>query len=159
MRPDGSWPIDTNLATWITSLSINALAAAEPDIATCADLDWLLGCQHVRPHPFTGAVPGGWGWTDLSGAVPDADDTAAALLALRHWSRSPSCGAADRGGSGGGGRLAVTWLLDLQNRDGGWPTFCRGWGKLPFDRSGADLTAHALRALHGWRHDPPGGRD
>ena len=30
-------------------------------------------------------------------------------------------------------------------RDGGVPTFCRGWGKLPFDRSGSDLTAHALR--------------
>src|SRR5438105_10187096 len=26
--PDGSWPIDTNLATWVTTLSINALAAA-----------------------------------------------------------------------------------------------------------------------------------
>ena len=23
-----------------------------------------------------------------------------------------------------------------------WPTFCRGWGRLPFDRSGSDLTAH-----------------
>src|SRR5207245_4983960 len=28
MRPDGSWPIDTNLSTWVTTLSINALAAA-----------------------------------------------------------------------------------------------------------------------------------
>ena len=45
----------------------------------------------------------------------------------------------------------VKWLLDLQNRDGGWPTFCRGWGKLPFDRSGADLTAHALRAIEAAR--------
>ncbi|MDH3717910.1 MAG: hypothetical protein OES79_07290, partial [Planctomycetota bacterium] len=44
----------------------------------------------------------------------------------------------------------VRWLLQLQNRDGGWPTFCRGWGKLPFDRSGTDLTAHAIRALHAW---------
>ncbi|MEZ6048428.1 MAG: hypothetical protein R3C11_23220 [Planctomycetaceae bacterium] len=42
----------------------------------------------------------------------------------------------------------MNWLLDLQNRDGGWPTFCRGWGALPFDRSAPDLTAHALRALH-----------
>ncbi len=25
VRPDGSWPIDTNLATWVTTLSINAL--------------------------------------------------------------------------------------------------------------------------------------
>lgn len=45
----------------------------------------------------------------------------------------------------------MVWLLKLQNRDGGWPTFCRGWGKLPFDRSGADLTAHVLRALWAWQ--------
>jgi squalene-hopene/tetraprenyl-beta-curcumene cyclase len=44
----------------------------------------------------------------------------------------------------------VRWLLDLQNADGGIPTFCRGWGHLPFDRSGADLTAHALRAWGAW---------
>ena len=28
VRTDGSWPIDTNLATWVTTLSVNALAAA-----------------------------------------------------------------------------------------------------------------------------------
>jgi squalene-hopene/tetraprenyl-beta-curcumene cyclase len=39
----------------------------------------------------------------------------------------------------------------LQNNDGGWPTFCRGWGALPFDRSTPDLTAHALRSLYFWR--------
>src|SRR5439155_7320440 len=51
----------------------------------------------------------------------------------------------------------VEWLLDLQNRDRGIPTFCRGWGALPFDRSGADLTAHAVRAWLAWRADlgPP----
>src|SRR5262249_27787274 len=38
------------------------------------------------------------------------------------------------------------WLLGLQNRDGGVPTFCRGWGNLPFDRSSPDITAHAIRA-------------
>jgi squalene-hopene/tetraprenyl-beta-curcumene cyclase len=45
----------------------------------------------------------------------------------------------------------VRWLLDLQNRDGGIPTFCRGWGALPFDRSSPDLTAHTLRAWVAWR--------
>src|SRR4029434_4461178 len=25
VRPDGSWPIDTNLSTWVTTLSLNAL--------------------------------------------------------------------------------------------------------------------------------------
>jgi len=31
------------------------------------------------------------------------------------------------------------------------PTFCRGWQKLPFDRSCPDITAHALVAWSAWR--------
>ena len=152
VRDDGSWPIDTNLATWVTTLAINALAASGEDLAEigCLEgLDGLLSCQHRRRHPFTGADPGGWGWTDLSGAVPDADDTPGALLALAALRKHASPDrvgeidvAADR---------ALVWLLDLQNSDGGWPTFCRGWGKLPFDRSSVDLTAHAIRAIRAWR--------
>jgi squalene-hopene/tetraprenyl-beta-curcumene cyclase len=46
--------------------------------------------------------------------------------------------------------MGVRWLLGLQNRDGGIPTFCRGWGALPFDRSSPDLTAHTLRAWSAW---------
>ena len=57
----------------------------------------------------------------------------------RHRFRHPAAGLA-----------AIRWLLDLQNSDGGIPTFCRGWGALPFDRSSADLTAHALRAGCAW---------
>ena len=41
----------------------------------------------------------------------------------------------------------VKWLLQLQNNDGGFPTFSRGWGKLPFDQSCADLTGHCLLAI------------
>jgi squalene-hopene/tetraprenyl-beta-curcumene cyclase len=44
----------------------------------------------------------------------------------------------------------VGWLLGLQNGDGGMPTFCRGWTKLPFDKSAPDITAHALAALSAW---------
>jgi squalene-hopene/tetraprenyl-beta-curcumene cyclase len=83
VREDGSWAIDTNLATWLTSLSITALQSANP-----RTIDWLLSCQHKHRHPFTGAAPGGWGWTDLSGGVPDADDTAGALLALASQSET-----------------------------------------------------------------------
>ncbi len=150
VRPDGSWPIDTNLATWTTTLAINALAGGGEDVGALDCLDWLLSCQHQRRHAFTGAAPGAWGWTDLSGAVPDADDTPGALLALAAWRDSPSCTAADRFRINTAAEAGLGWLLDLQNRDGGWPTFCRGWGKLPFDRSGADLTAHALRAFQAW---------
>jgi len=49
----------------------------------------------------------------------------------------------------------VTWLLDLQNSDGGIPTFCRGWTNLPFDRSAPDLTAHTLRAWNAWLPELP----
>lgn len=143
VRPDGSWPIDTNLATWVTTLSINALAAAgELERLDRLDVvrDWLLRQQYQERHPYTGADPGGWAWTPLPGGVPDADDTPGAILALRRlvpFGRYPLEG--------------LKWLLDLQNRDGGWPTFCKGWGALPFDRSGCDLTAHALRAIAAWR--------
>jgi len=47
----------------------------------------------------------------------------------------------------------IRWMLSLQNRDNGWPTFCRGWGTLPFDRSGMDITAHVLRALKVWEQE------
>lgn len=144
VRADGSWPIDTNLATWVTTLAVNALGDALPREARDPILVWLLGQQHADVHPYTGAAPGGWAWTDLSGGVPDADDTPGALLALKKLD-----------GPKEAARAGVKWLLDLQNRDGGLPTFCKGWGKLPFDRSCPDLTAHALRAWHAWPDDVP----
>jgi squalene-hopene/tetraprenyl-beta-curcumene cyclase len=149
VRPDGSWPIDTNLATWVTTLSINALAAATGNVGALGCLDWLLSCQHQQLHPFTHAAPGGWGWSDLSGAAPDVDDTSGALLALDVLRQSSGEAVQER--IRASAAAGVKWLLDIQNDDGGWPTFCRGWGALPFDRSGSDLTAHALRALHAWR--------
>lgn len=153
MRPDGSWPIDTNLATWVTTLSVNALAGGDDfeQLLPAADrrsiLDWLLAQQHRREHPYTHADPGGWAWTDLDGGVPDADDTPGALLAVRNLGPSQAYLPA--------ARTAVEWLLGIQNSDGGIPTFCRGWGKLPFDRSSADLTAHSLAAMNAWRADMP----
>jgi squalene-hopene/tetraprenyl-beta-curcumene cyclase len=156
-RPDGSWPIDTNLATWTTTLATSALASAGEDVSGLVSLDWLLGCQHQDRHPMTGTAAGGWGWTNLSGAVPDADDTSAALLALAAIRRS--CSPEDARRIDQSALAGLQWLLALQNADGGWPTFCRGWGTMPFDRSGVDLTAHAIRALHAWVADvSPGQR-
>jgi squalene-hopene/tetraprenyl-beta-curcumene cyclase len=174
VRADGSWPIDTNLATWATTLAVKALSSAnstgsnassqpveskdrqgQADDSTLFErqdtvLDWLLGQQYQEVHPFTNSAPGGWAWTDLTGGVPDADDTPGALLALdclNAESRSDEIRRAAENGA--------VWLLDLQNRDGGIPTFCRGWGALPFDRSSEDLTAHTLRAWHCWRDRLP----
>jgi|GEM_PF-52891 len=199
-RPEGAWPIDANLATWVTTLSLNALLGpgfrtdgpgtqpgrpgvgpegagteTEPPAsflppedsisrqgafalaamrreAARRCLPWLLECQHKTIHPFTYSAPGGWGWSDLPGAVPDADDTSGALLALAAICRElhGALSADQRRRILQAAALGLRWLLDLQNRDGGWPTFCRGWGALPFDRSATDLTAHALRALAAW---------
>ncbi len=158
VRPDGSWPIDTNLATWATTLAVKALAIHPPatregkgeDSTLFAGqgkvLEWLLGQQYQSVHPFTNAPPGGWAWTNLSGGVPDADDTPGALLALHSLCPDSRKEELIKVAIAG-----VVWLLDLQNRDGGIPTFCRGWGALPFDRSSPDLTAHTLRAWFVWR--------
>ncbi len=143
VRGDGSWPIDTNLATWVTTLSVNALRDRLPADQRESIREWILGQQYTKVHPYTGAAPGGWAWTDLPGGVPDADDTAGALLALRHLGMVD--GRALQAAAAG-----VEWLLGSQNRDGGIPTFCRGWGKLPFDRSSPDITAHALLAWAAW---------
>ena len=216
VREDGSWPIDTNLATWLTTLSINALGGAAFTPAERRRLRrWLLDQQYAEVHPYTQSAPGGWAWTDLPGGVPDGDDTPGALLALAELggggedtargggrtpqgdSRTPrgdsrtlrgdrqtaqsSSGALFRAtgsenaaqgdrrmpqdGRRGPARhddetraaaaAGVGWLIDLQNDDGGVPTFCRGWGRLPFDRSSPDLTAHALRAWRAWRTVDP----
>ena len=180
MRADGSWPIDTNLATWVTTLAVNALGPGIHEVMSAEErgriLDWLLGQQYRTVHPYTNAAPGGWAWTDLPGGVPDADDTAGALLALTTLTASPtdsrrpqieppdsqSAVALNLREASVDPRVreaaiaGVKWLLDLQNRDGGIPTFCRGWTNLPFDRSSPDITAHALRAWLGWREDWPG---
>lgn len=138
---DGSWPIDTNLATWVTTLSVNALKDTLPEEEREVISRWLLDQQYKDVHPYTNADPGGWAWTDLSGGVPDADDTPGAMLALLQLNPTPTDEVRNSL------KNATKWLLDLQNRDGGWPTFCRGWGTLPFDRSSPDITAHCLRAL------------
>src|SRR5262249_16997926 len=161
---DGSWPIDTNLATWVTTLAFNALAGAG-DLGRLDQREalrsWLLAQQFQQRHPYTGAEPGGWSWDPLPRPVPAADDTPRPLLALAHlfagttpiedfirgtigpvklidledsWRRKLKY-ADVRQYPGFQILLGLWWLLRLQNRDGGWPTFCRGWGALPFDRS------------------------
>jgi len=143
MREDGSWPIDTNLSSWLTSLSVNSLIKAN---AISTDdkkrySSYLKSVQSKEHNIFTNSKPGGWAWTELSGGIPDGDDTAAALITLARL----EVGSADENVTAG-----LEWLLELMNNDGGIPTFCRGWGFLPFDRSCPDLSAHALMAFQLW---------
>lgn len=153
MREDGSWPIDTNLATWGTTLAMRSWSGDDSSPSNImagrrlvgAPHDWLLAQQYRVTHPFTNAAPGGWAWTDLPGGVPDADDTSSALVTLKNMGQA--CDSVIH--------VGIRWLLDLQNRDGGIPTFCRGWGTLPFDRSTPEITAHALLAWWTWHDELP----
>lgn len=143
-RDDGGWPIDTDLSTWVTTLSVKALGSQIKQVLSETEIsnlrNHLLQLQYKTVHPFNGAEPGGWGWTSFSGSVPDADDTPGAILALLevYEGSKAEIAAIEQG---------CNWLIGLQNRDGGFPTFCKGWGRLPFDSSCADLTGHALLAL------------
>jgi len=143
-RSDGSWPIDTDLSTWVSTLSIKALGDQISTKFSPVEIDKLVKhlktIQYKDIHPFNLAQPGGWGWTNLSGSVPDVDDTCGAILALLELYREK----ADESEAIING---CQWLSTLQNKDGGFPTFCKGWGKLPFDSSCSDLTGHALLAM------------
>ena len=143
-RSDGSWSIDTDLSTWVTTLSMKALGSQITKEFSETEINKLVThlqtIQYKEVHPFNLALPGGWGWTNFSGSVPDVDDTSGAILALLELYSSDieETKAIING---------CHWLTTLQNKDGGFPTFCKGWGRLPFDSSCADLTGHSLLAL------------
>ncbi len=144
-RENGSWAIDRDLRQWTTSLSLVPLSR----FMTAGEKRRYREALNLRQgnveHPFTRSAPGGWAWTTHSGGVPDADDTSAALIALHHLGEP----------FGDSIRNGIEWLLGLQNRDGGIPTFCRGWGALPFDRSCPDISAHAFKAFSCYENEIP----
>ena len=144
-REDGSWPIDIDLSTWVTTLAVKSLRSNLDSVLTSTEkqqiTNHLLTIQNKQVHPFNGTQPGGWGWTSHSGSVPDGDDTPGTVLALIALNQHDSTVVREAVLSG------VGWLRRLQNSDGGFPTFSRGWGKLPFDQSCSDLTGHAILAM------------
>lgn len=142
-REDGGWPIDVDLSTWVTSLSVKAFRGNLNDFISTEQQDRIAGhfkqIQNKQIHPFNGTGPGGWGWTNYSGSVPDGDDTPGVILALLKLQDKEKVKKEVLAGA--------KWLQDLQNSDGGFPTFSKGWGKLPFDQSCSDLTGHCLFAV------------
>ena len=157
LREDGGWPIDVDLSVWVSSLAIKSLRSKLPEILNQQHQkvlsNYFLSIQNTEVHPFNGTSPGGWGWTNYSGSVPDGDDTPGVILALLKLSESNHINYSKQIEN------ASDWLKRLQNRNGGFPTFTRGWGKLPFDQSCNDLTGHAVlavsKAIESFRNDFP----
>jgi prenyltransferase beta subunit len=142
-REDGSWPIDVDLSTWVTSLAVKSFRTSLNNFVPAAMQTRIAGhfkrIQNREVHAFNGTGPGGWGWTSFSGSVPDGDDTPGVILALMKLQPEDArIGEVLEG---------CSWLLKLQNNDGGFPTFSKGWGKLPFDQSCSDLTGHNILAI------------
>ncbi len=115
VRADGSWPIDTNLAVWNTTLADpgpgrgqrRRRRAGLPRLAA-----WSASTGGYTPSRTP--RPGGWGWSDPTGAVPDADDTAGALLALAVLLNSGGPTARQR--IEAAALAGVDWLLALAKR-------------------------------------------
>ncbi len=144
---------DTAIA--ITALTEAGLPAEHPALVKAAD--WLLDRQIIAPgdwqirNPAT--APGGWAFEFRNDFYPDVDDTAfvlMALLSVNHPDPIRAHAALERG---------LTWMVSMQNDDGGWGAFDRNndtaiLTHVPFadhnamiDPSTVDVTARVLECL------------
>jgi squalene-hopene/tetraprenyl-beta-curcumene cyclase len=152
---------------WDTSLALGALAEAETGLVVDAPEllragEWLLGKEVRRAGDWRVKNPrgpiAGWYFEYANEFYPDCDDTAEVLKALGKidlpaWLQERAEGAKERG---------ISWLLSMQNRDGGWASFDRGCDKeyltyIPFadhnamiDPSTVDITSRVLETLAGY---------
>jgi squalene-hopene/tetraprenyl-beta-curcumene cyclase len=141
---------------WDTVLAIIALADAgvkpeDPDLNAAAS--WVVAEEVTKRGDWSVRrpmlEPGGWAFEFENDWYPDIDDTAEVVLALI---RTDSAGHPSVA-------RAITWLLGMQSKDGGWGAFdvdntetlCR---ELPFcdfgeliDPPSADVTAHVVEML------------
>jgi squalene-hopene/tetraprenyl-beta-curcumene cyclase len=182
---------------WDTALTLVALAdagATLPEESVERGVRWLLDREVRRPGDWSVAAPqlepAGWYFEYRNAFYPDTDDTAMVLMALARAVASGQWSVAseeqelvgsfrirntDRTASLATGHRplatarALSWLLHMQNRDGGWAAFDRDINrelltKVPFadhnamlDPSCPDITSRVLEALghHGYRADQP----
>ena len=119
-------------------------------------VDWVRRHQLLGPEGDwriynSRLSPGGFGFEYFNTWYPDADDTAAAILAF--VKQNPSCVGLPFL------RSAIEWILGMQNIDGGWAAFDLHndrlfLNKVPFsdmdslcDPSTADVTGRILEAF------------
>jgi squalene-hopene/tetraprenyl-beta-curcumene cyclase len=155
---------------WDTAIAMVALEEAGLDPGHPALIKaarWLVDKQILGSGDWQvknrEGTPGGWAFEFLNDWYPDVDDTAFVLMALwRVADPEP-----DR--LQGAIRRGLSWLLSMQNSDGGWGAFDHENNRqflnhIPFadhnamlDPSTSDVTARALECLGqmGWPVSDP----
>jgi squalene-hopene/tetraprenyl-beta-curcumene cyclase len=156
-RADGSHRVQACLSpVWDTALSLVGLleSGVEPTDPTVRSAATWLRKEEVRvPGDWRVWVPkvapSGWSFEFENDLYPDIDDTAVVLLAL-HRAKALDDETRVR---------AVTWLLAMQSKSGGWGAFdkdntSRLPAMIPFadfgemiDPPSADVTAHVVETL------------
>ncbi len=151
---------------WDTALTLVGLCDARmkgSEPALDQGVDWLLEREVRRPGDWKinlpDVPPAGWFFEYRNGFYPDTDDTAMVVMALARTD-------AARGKAQPAVQRALTWLLRMQNDDGGWAAFDRNIDhkvleKVPFadhnamlDPSCPDITARVLEALGHFDYQP-----
>ena len=102
--------------TALLSLSIQEAGLAYAVPAARQANHYLVNHQQTKYGDWSitkkGISPGGWGFSEGNTLHPDIDDTTAALRALKDLKK-----VSNRWHQG------VSWVLAMQNQDGGWPAF------------------------------------
>jgi squalene-hopene/tetraprenyl-beta-curcumene cyclase len=151
---------------WDTVLALIALrdAGLEADhSALVSATRWVLAEEIRGPGDWQvrrpGLAPAGWAFEFDNDGYPDIDDTAEAVLALGRIQLPAGSDAGTSGTSAAALERAITWLIGMQSKDGGWGAFdadntARLVTRLPFcdfgeviDPPSADVTAHTVEAL------------
>lgn len=154
----------TTAHVWNTSLigyTLQAAGVSHEDLMVTKANKYLLSRQHDRLGDWAvhnpGSLPGGWGFSDMNTMHPDVDDTSASLRSISRISlQNPT--AWERG---------TSWLLSMQNDNGGWPAFERNTDSklleflplekgqfLLMDPSSADLTGRTLEFFGNYTNLP-----
>jgi squalene-hopene/tetraprenyl-beta-curcumene cyclase len=138
-------------------VAIEEAGGSPDDRALIEGARWLLEQHITGPGDWQvkapDVKPGGWAFEFRNDFFPDVDDTAFVLMALRPIARP------DQHRLNAAIAAGLSWLVAMQNDDGGWGAFDRNNDRailtqIPFadhnamiDPSTADVTARVLECL------------
>ncbi|MFD1676755.1 prenyltransferase/squalene oxidase repeat-containing protein [Alicyclobacillus fodiniaquatilis] len=102
-----------NAHVWNTALAVRALLVAGEDVQSSVVQKAVQYLLTKQQHGQQIVRLGGWAFSSNNTQHPDTDDTIACLEALCLASMTQSAAWSQ----------GITWLLGMQNRDGGWSAF------------------------------------